>query len=200
VFELEQVLAGKLAALPCDEPPPITGAFSGSLDCSQVLGAPTNIRFDWEGTLDLVPQTTIGGVPVPVTRPGSPVTYVVRTGTLTARLRGSTGDCTITGQASFDAKGLNGGGEVLVMSTTEGDPDTYRLFMGAGNAAVPTVLSACTDPQQNGRTGMFPMLAIALMDFTKEHQVTTEGVFQGTGSQPGSASDGAYTWSWSFRS
>jgi hypothetical protein len=148
--------------------------------------------------IDLVPQTTVGGVPIPPIA-GLPVIYMVRSGTLTARLSGSTGDCTITGQGSFNAPGLNGGPDVLALSITEGDPDTYHLFMGAGSAALDTVLSNCNPPDSNGTRGKWPLLAVALMDFTKEHQVVAEGVFVGSGTQPASGADGEYTWSWSFR-
>lgn len=198
VFELESVLARKLVDLLCERPPPITGQFSGSVDYAKLPIAPVNLRITWQGTVDLVPQTTLGGVPIPPIA-GLPVTYMVRSGTLTAQLSGSTSDCTITGQGVFNAPGLNGGPDVLALSITEGDPDTYRLFMSAGSAALDTVLSNCNPPDSNGTQGKWPLLAVALMDFTKEHQVTTEGVFAGSGTQPASGADGEYTWSWSFR-
>lgn len=198
VFDLELVLARKLVDLLCERPPPITGQFSGSVDYSKLPVAPVNLRITWEGTVDLVPQTTVGGVPIPPIA-GLPVIYMVRSGTLTARLSGSTGDCTITGQGSFNAPGLNGGPDVLALSIKEGDPDTYHLFMGAGSAALDTVLSNCNPPDSNGTRGKWPLLAVALMDFTKEHQVMAEGVFVGSGTQPASGVDGEYTWSWSFR-
>jgi hypothetical protein len=197
VFDLEPLLARKLVDLLCEQPPPITGRFGGSVDYSKLPVAPVNLRISWEGSLDLVPQTTVGGVPVPAL-PGLPVTYRVRSGTLAGRLSGSTGDCTINGQGSFDAAGLNGGLEVLALSVTAGEPHTYRLFMGAGKAALDTVLSNCDPPDKNGQTGIWPLLAVALMDFTKDHQIVTEGVLAGTGSQAASGSDGEYTWSWSF--
>ncbi|MGE0027299.1 MAG: hypothetical protein AB7O78_04635 [Thermoleophilia bacterium] len=200
VFELEAALAGRLAALLCDQPPPISGTFSGSLDLSKLPIAPVDLRTSWSANVELVPQTTIGGVPVAIGgRVGAPVTYVVRSGTLTARLSGRTNDCTITGTASFDAAKLNGGPEVLAMSVTEGDPDTYRLFMSAGSAAIPTVLSECADPASNGNTGIWPLAATALMDVTRAHEVQTEGVFAGTGSQAASSNDGEYAWTWSLR-
>jgi hypothetical protein len=71
--------------------------------------------------------------------------------------------------------------------------------MGAGSAALDTALSNCNPPDSNGTRGKWPLLAVALMDFTKEHQVVAEGVFVGSGTQPASGADGEYTWSWSFR-
>lgn len=198
VFDLEGALARKLVDLLCERPPPIAGQFSGSVDYSTLPVAPVDIRISWEGAVDLVPQTTIGGVPVPA-RVGMPVTYKVRSGTLTGRISGSTGDCTISGQGSFSAAGLNGGPDVLALSITEGDPDTYRLFMGAGAAALDTVLSNCAAPEDNGKTGTWPLAAVALMDITTAHEVVTEGVFSGSGSQPASGADGEYAWNWSFR-
>ena len=198
VFALAPVLAGKLVDLLCERPPPITGQFSGSVDYSKLPVVPVNIQITWQGAVELVPQTTIGGVPIPPLA-GLPVNYKVRSGTLTGRLTGSTGDCTISGQGSFDAASLNGGPDVLAFSLADGDPDTYGLFMGAGKAALDTVLSNCVQPEDNGKTGKWPLLAVALMDFTKQHQVVTEGIFAGSGTQPASGVDGEYSWSWSFR-
>jgi hypothetical protein len=195
VFDLEAALARKLVDLLCERPPPITGQFSGSVDYAKLPVAPVDLRITWEGTVDLVPQTTLGSVPVPSIT-GLPVTYKVRSGTLTARLSGSVDGCTITGQGSFDAARLNGGPDVLALSVTEGDPDTYRLFMSAGSAALDTVLSNCAS---SGTGGKWALAAVALMDFTKAHPVVTEGVFAGNGTQPASGNDGEYTWSWSFR-
>ncbi|MBJ7457145.1 MAG: carboxypeptidase regulatory-like domain-containing protein [Thermoleophilia bacterium] len=197
-FDLEAALVPKLVDLLCERPPPIAGQFSGSVDYSKLPVAPVDIRISWEGAVELVPQTTIGGVPIPA-RLGMPVTYRVRSGTLTGRISGSTGDCTISGQGSFSAAGLNGGPDVLALSITEGDPDTYRLFMGAGSAALDTVLSNCVAPEDNGRTGKWPLLAVALMDITKAHEIVTEGVFSGSGSRAASGADGEYAWNWSFR-
>lgn len=197
-FDLEAALVRKLVDLLCERPAPIAGQFSGSVDYSKLPVAPVDIRISWEGALELVPQTTIGGVPIPA-RLGMPVTYRVRSGSLTGRLSGSTGDCTISGQGSFSAAGLNGGPDVLALSITEGDPDTYRLLMGAGSAALDTVLSDCVDPADNGTTGKWPLLAVALMDITKAHEVVSEGVFSGSGSRPASGADGEYAWSWNFR-
>ena len=86
------------------------------------------------------------------------------------------------------------------MTVTEGDPDTYRLVMSAGGAAISTVLSGCADPLDEGKTGMFILAPVALMAAFQEHATADEGVFAGSASQPGSASDGAYSWSWGFRS
>lgn len=198
VFDLEAALARKLVDLLCQRPPPLTGQFSGSVDYSTLPLAPVNLRITWEGAVELVPQAAIGGVAV-APRVGLPVTYRVRTGTLTARLSGSTNDCTISGQGAFDAARLNGGPDVLALSITEGDPDTYRLFMGAGGAALDTVLSDCSEPARNGTTATWPLLAVALMDFTKEHRIETDGVMAGTGTQAASGVDGRYSWSWSLR-
>lgn len=195
VFDLETVLVRKLVNLLCERPPPMTGQFSGSVDYSKLPVAPVNMRISWQGTVELVPQTMIGGVPIPPIA-GLPVTYQVRSGTLAAQLSGSTGDCTISGQGAFDAARLNGGPDVLALSITEGDPDTYRLFMGAGSAALDTLLSACNPPDKNGTAGKWPLLAVALMDFTKAHTIEVDGVLVGSGTQPASGADGEYTWSW----
>ena len=201
VFELEQRLATRLVDLLCDKAPPISGTFSGSLDYSKLLVAPVGIQVSWEGNVDMVPQTSIGGIPIPP-RVGQPTTYLVRSGSLTATVRGTgiASGCTMNGTRSFDAKGLKNGADVLAMSVTEGDPDTYRLVMSAGAAAIPTVLSGCSDPADEGKAGTFPLLAVAVMAAFDEHATTDEGVFAGAASRPGSASDGAYTWSWNFRS
>lgn len=197
-FELESDLARRIAARLCEQPPPISGTFSGSRDYAAL--APVGVilgKLDWNGSVELEPQTSTGGLPPQFGGPTA--SYKVRAGTLNARLQiaPASGGCTISGQGTFDATALLGG----AMTITEGDPDTYRLALDGGLAEIPIVLSACPpgDESSNGRTGVWPLLGIGLLPFSQTPQIATEGVFAGsaTGSTPGR--DDGYQWTWSLR-
>jgi hypothetical protein len=201
-FELESDLARRLAARLCDQPPPISGTFSGSLDYAAV--PPVGVvlgTLDWNGSMELEPQTSTGGIPPQFGGPTA--SYQVRAGQVTARLRvtTATGGCTISGQGTFDLTAVGAGMPVQAMTITEGDPDTYRLALDGGLAQIPIVLSACPPGQEsdNGRTGVWPLLGIGLLPFSQTPQIATEGVFAGsaTGSMPGT--DDGYQWAWSLR-
>ena len=200
-FELETVLARRLGALLCEQPPPVSGTFSGSLDYAKVTPAGViQGTLDWSGSVDLEPQALGAGLPPQF---GGPTTlYRVRAGSVTARLRiAPAAGCTISGQVTYDVPASLGGAPVQAMAVTEGDPDTYRLALDGGLAQIPTVLSACPPGQEtkNGMTGAWPLLGIGLLPFTQNPAITTEGVFAGgaTGSTPGT--DDGYTWAWSLR-
>ena len=201
-FELETDLTRRLAALLCEKPPPISGTFTGSLDYSKPI--PIGViqgTLDWNGSLELEPSTSPGGIPPQFGGPTA--TYQVTSGTLTARIQITTrfGECTISGQGTFDVAAM-GGTRQLVMTITEGDPDIYQLGLGAGIELIPAVLTACP-PDKAGSTGNsapWPLLGILLLPSSKPpFPITTKGVFAGsaTGSTPGL--DDGYQWSWSLR-
>ena len=205
-FELELDLARRLAALLCEQPPPVSGTFSGSLDYGRVV--PVGVTpgtLSWSGSLDLEPQTSPAGLPpgLPPQFGGPTTIYQVRAGTLTASLRitSAFGGCTISGTGTFDVPTILGGAPVGAMTITEGDPDTYRLALDGGLARIPTVLSDCPPGEEgsNGRTGEWPLRGIGLLPFTQTPAITAEGVFAGTatGSVPGT--DDGYRWTWSLR-
>lgn len=197
-FQLEPVLVRRLAALLCEQPPPVSGTFTGSLDYSRqtpvgaVLG-----KLDWNGSLELEPQATAG---IPPQFGGPTASYGVRSGTFTARLdvRSAFDGCTISGQGTFDVTTIRAGSTVPVLTITEGDPDTYRLVLDATLAKIP-ILSACPPGQGGSGPGEWPLLGIGLLPFSQTPPITTEGVFSGsaTGSTPGI--DDGYQWTWSLR-
>ncbi len=201
-FELEADLARRLTALLCEQPVPIKGTFTGSLDYAKVTPVGAIIgTLDWDGALELVPSKSLGGLPPQF---GGPTTlYEVQTGSFTAHIRivPAGGGCTISGQGTFDVNAVYAGMPPPALSVTDGDPDTYRLALDGNLAQIPTVLSACPPGQEtsNGRTGVWPLLGIGLLPFTQNPSVTTSDVFAGsaTGSMPGT--DDGYTWTWSLR-
>lgn len=201
-FELETDLARRLAALLCDKKPPISGTFTGSIDYAQQIpvGALSG-KLDWNGSLELEPATSPGGIPPQF---GGPTTiYQVTSGTLTARIQVTTvfNECTVSGQGTFDIAAMTGTRQP-VMSITEGDPDTYQLGLGAGIEQIPATLTACPPDKasSNGKSAPWGLLGILLMPSSKPpFPITTEGVFAGsaTGSTPGL--DNGYQWTWSLR-
>ncbi len=193
IFAVEQILAERLIAKLCEQPGPITGTFSGLVDYNQVQGAPAQLKIDWSGTVEFAPialNLTPGGV-----------TYKLRGGNLTAHIagQGEASDCAVNGTASFDYATLFGGQPALAMAVTEGATDKYRFFLSPGSAAITATLSGCQAPGDEGTMRIYPLAAVHLLP-TGEQTTQTEGLFQGIGSQPGSAADGAYTWNWNLTS
>ena len=195
-FELELVLARKLAALLCDEPPPITGTFSGSLDYSRVPFSQATGTLTWNGSLELAPDDVPVGLPPQFGGPTE--TYHARTGTLSARVQVTslTDGCTLSGQAAFDVVAFSAGSTVPVLALMDGNPDTYQLSLDGGLAQIPTVTSGCP---QAGATGSWPLRGILLLASSQTYPIATLGVFSGsgTGSRPGV--DDGYQWTWSLR-
>lgn len=195
-FELELVLARKLAALLCDEPPPITGTFTGSLDYSRVPLSLSTGTLTWNGSLELAPDDVPVGLPPQFGGPTE--TYHVRTGTLNARVQVTSvsDQCTLTGQAAFDVVAFSAGSTVPVLALMDGNPDTYQLSLDGGLAQIPTVTSGCP---QAGATGSWPLRGILLLASSQTYPTATLGVFSGsgTGSRPGI--DDGYQWTWSLR-
>lgn len=195
-FQLEPVLVRKLAALLCDEPPPITGTFSGSLDYSHVPFSQATGTLTWNGSLELVPDNVPVGLPPQFGGPSE--TYHARTGTLNARVQVTsvTDGCTLSGQAAVDVVAFSAGSTVPVLALMDGNPDTYQLALDGGLAQVPTVTSGCP---QAGATGYWPLRGILLLASSQTYPTATLGVFSGsgTGSRPGI--DDGYSWTWSLR-
>jgi hypothetical protein len=201
-FELEKDLTRRLAALLCEKPPPISGTFTGSLDYAKQVPVGVILgTLDWNGSLELEPVTSPGGIPPQFGGPTA--TYQVTSGTVTVRaaLTPVTGDCSITGQGTLDIPTLSGGMHPPVLTVTEGDPDTYRLTLDGGLGQVPSVLSACppNNAASNGNAAPWPLLQIGLLPFSQTPHISTEGVFAGsaTGTTPGL--DAGYQWTWSLR-
>jgi hypothetical protein len=193
IFEIERILAERLIAKLCEQPGPITGTFSGLVDYNQVQGAPAQLKIDWSATVEFAPialSFTPGGV-----------SCKLRSGNLAAHIagQGEASGCAVNGTASFDYPTLFGGQPALAMAVTEGAVDKYRFFLSPGSAAITATLSGCQDPGDEGRTRIYPLVAVHLLT-TGEQAAQTEGLFQGSGGQPGSAADGAYTWNWNLTS
>jgi hypothetical protein len=191
-FDLEPQLAAKLVALLCDQPTPVSGTFSGSNDLNQVVGAPSNVRFDWNGSVEFVPTVyqQVAGT----------VTYEVRSGSLTATIRGKgeASNCTINGTGLLTLVPPAAGPiKPVAFSVTEGAVDTYKFTFGPMGGFITATLSGCEDPADNGKTQVYPLAAAILP--TAEQTTQVENQFQGSASAPGSTSDGAYTWNWSMR-
>jgi hypothetical protein len=200
-FALETDLARRLAALLCEQPPPISGTFTGLLDYAKVI--PVGViqgTVEWNGSLELEPTPTPAGLPPQF---GGPATiYHARSGTLTARIQipPAFGNCGISGHGTFDVAAM-GGATQAVMMITEGDPDTYQLGLGAGLEQIPSVLTDCPPDKasSNGDPAPWPLLGIGFLPFTQTTTIATEGVFSGsaTGTRPGT--DDGYQWTWSLR-
>ena len=202
-FQLEADLARRLAALLCEQPPPISGTFSGSLDYAKVIPVGVLLgTLDWTGSLELEPSPFPAGIPPQFGGPTT--TYQPKSGSVTARIQVTTvsGGCTISGQGTFDVLSLSGGMPLPALTITEGNPDTYRLGLDGGLAQIPAVLTACPPAQaaSNGNPAPWPLLGIGLLPISfTPFNLTTEGVFSGsaTGTTPGL--DAGYQWTWNLR-
>lgn len=196
-FSLESLLARKVGALLCGQPPPVSGTFSGSLDYSRV--APVGLftgTLTWNGSLELAPDDVPVGLPPQFGGPTE--TYHARTGTLSARVQVTSAidGCTLSGQAAFDVVAFSAGSTVPVLALMDGNPDTYQLALDGGLAQIPSVTSGCP---QAGATGYWPLRGILLLASSQTYPTATHGVFagSGTGSRPGI--DDGYSWTWSLR-
>lgn len=206
-FTLQPLLARRLAALLCEQPPPVSGTFTGSLDYSQVTPKGVLVgTLDWNGSLDLEPQDAFAGLPPGAVPPGIslPTTlYRVRSGSFTARISvvPVTGGCTVAGQGTFDVLAVSGGTTVTALTITEGDPDTYRLALDGTLASIPAVLTACPPDQaaSNGRSAPWPLLGIGLLPFTQTPAASPSGVLAGSASGTMPGTDDGYRWTWDLR-
>ena len=201
-FELEPLLTRKLVALLCDQPPPVAGTFTGSIDYARQTPVGAFIgSLQWNGSVELEPQTTPGLPPV---FGGPSASYTLKSGSIVASitLRSVMPACTITGQGTIDLTTITPGVRLPVLSVTEGTPDTYRLAMDGGLGKIPTIRSECPPGQEasNGTPGGdWPLLQIGLLPFSQTPVLATEGIYSGsaTGSTPGL--DDGYQWTWNLR-
>lgn len=182
-FQLESVLARRLAALLCEQPPPISGTFSGSLDYA---GTGLVGKLDWTGSLELEPFLS-----------GGPTTfYEIRAGTVTAKVR-VFGGCITSGEITFSLGPGDAPGRGLEI--TEGNPDTYRFSVQPGPVSIPTVTSGCPDASDNNVMGLWYIGGQRLLPFSEIIQpfsIANEGVL--AGSFTGSESYAGYQWTWSL--
>jgi hypothetical protein len=84
------------------------------------------------------------------------------------------------------------------MDTTEGATDTYRFVLGPGNSVIDAVLSNRQSMEDDGTILRVPPLPVKVLPVLRTFTIDTEDVYQGNANEPGSASDGAYTWSWNL--
>jgi hypothetical protein len=199
-FSLESLLARKLGALLCGQPPPVSGTFSGSLDYSRLVPVGATLgTLEWNGSLELEPSTTQG---IPPQFGGPSVSYRVRTGTFTAgvNVRAVVDGCTISGQGRFDVVTIMAGSSVPVLTITDGNPDTYRLTLDGTLAKIPAVLTACPPMQgPDGSPAEWPLLQVGLLPFSQTPAITTEGVSAGSATGSTAGSDDGYQWKWDLR-
>lgn len=194
-FTLEPVLARKLAALACGKAPPVAGTFSGSLDYARVVPSVQTGSLTWSGSVELEADAAPLGIPPQFGGPSA--TYHLRSGTLTARLQVTSlaDGCTLTGEQSFDILAITAGSGVPVLSVTDGSPETYRLALDGGTAAIPVTVSGCPA----GGAGTWPLRGILLLPSSRTPAVAAPLTFAGSASGTTVGVDDGYAWTWGLR-